>query len=475
MSRVAATSPRSLALHVLQQARAGYAFVNKLLDESLGRAGLNPPDARLATHLVNGVLRRRDSLDALIGPFIQRPLRDVEGWLMDSLRLGAYQLAILSNIPPHAALNETVELATDVDRPDAKGFLNGVLRRVAEVVTEERTAAPAADALPLEEGVYRKLSRPLLPDPATRPLDYIAAGFSWPRWLADRWLSRFGWDECVRLGFWFAAPAPLWLRVNALRTDRGSMLKRLSEAGVAAEPGGQPQSVRLLDSASIRDLPGYFEGHFAVQDETAMRVAAAVAPQPGQKVLDLCAAPGGKTTHLAELMRDQGRILACDVDAERLATVGELARRLGHTIIETRRIAADPPPGPFDAILADVPCSNTGVLGRRPEARWRLQPADFQNFVPLQTRLLLQAARRVRPGGTIVYSTCSIEPEENTQVVKAVLREARELSLEGESSAVPGRPADGGYWARLRRRGVGLAARGVATAQGRKRPNRRSI
>jgi 16S rRNA (cytosine967-C5)-methyltransferase len=216
-----------------------------------------------------------------------------------------------------------------------------------------------------------------------------------------------------------------------------------------------PQAVRLLEHAAVRQLPGYEQGWFAVQDESAMRVAAALAPEPGSRVLDLCAAPGGKTTHLAELMRNQGQIVACDVDDERLRTVAELSARLGITIIETVRLRPglneNAPAGPFDAILVDVPCSNTGVLGRRPEVRWRLRPVDLKHLIPLQTKLLLQAAERVRPGGAIVYSTCSIEPEENRAVVDAVLQAMPELSLEADEAQVPGKPADGGYWARLRR------------------------
>jgi 16S rRNA (cytosine967-C5)-methyltransferase len=173
------------------------------------------------------------------------------------------------------------------------------------------------------------------------------------------------------------------------------------------------------------------------------------------RVLDLCAAPGGKTTHLAELMRDQGQITACDVSDERLATVNELCRRLRVTVVQTRRLHPErneePPEGPFDAALVDVPCSNTGVLGRRPEVRWRLRPQEFPHLVRLQTRLLLQAAERVRPGGAVVYSTCSVEPEENRQVVRTVLKHVRELHLEAEAEQEPGRPADGGYWCRLRR------------------------
>jgi 16S rRNA (cytosine967-C5)-methyltransferase len=447
-------SPRSLALQVLIDCRRHDAFVQEILDTELSQAGLAPADRRLATQLIYGVLRRRGSLDALLRPLLTRQPHQVEPWLWDTLRLGAFQLALLTHIPPHAAIHETVELAAVYQRPRAKGFVNGVLRAVAKLVTDERTAAPAADALPLEGGQYRKLARPVLPDPALHPVQFLASGFALPRWLAARWLERHGWEECLRLGFWFAGPAPLWLRCNTLRTDRAACLEVFAQAGIVAEPGEHPQAIRLIEPGPIRELPGHEAGWFAVQDESAMRVASALRPEPGNRVLDLCAAPGGKTTHLAELMHNQGQIVACDVDEQRLHTVRHLARRLGFTIIETQRLHPEqneePPAGPFDAILVDVPCSNTGVLGRRPEVRWRLRPEDFGHLVPLQTKLLLQAAGRIKPGGVIVYSTCSIEPEENGQVVRAVLMALPDLVLEAEEEQVPGRPADGGYWARLR-------------------------
>jgi 16S rRNA (cytosine967-C5)-methyltransferase len=274
--------------------------------------------------------------------------------------------------------------------------------------------------------------------------------------LTSRWLNRYGWAECLRLGFWFAGAAPLWLRCNPLRTDRDTFLAALAQAGVRAEPGEHPQAVRLLEHAAIRDLPGYEEGWFTVQDESAMRVASALGPQPGSRVLDLCAAPGGKTTHLAELMQNQGQVIACDVDELRLQTVQELCRRLGITIVETHRLhperQEEPPAGPFDAILVDVPCSNTGVLGRRPEVRWRLRPGELPHLVRLQTKLLLQAVERIRPGGSVIYSTCSIEPEENRQVAQAVLAAVSHLVLEAEQEQMPGQTADGGYWAKLRSR-----------------------
>jgi 16S rRNA (cytosine967-C5)-methyltransferase len=447
-------SARALALQILLDGHKRNAFIQELLDAHLGQVPLSGPARRLVTQLVYGVLRRRGTLDALLQPLVARPRYKVEPWLWEALRLGAYQLAILTHLPPHAVLNETVELASLFQRPGAKGFLNGILRAVTRLITDERTDGPAAAALPLEDGSYRRLVRPAFPDPAVSFSYYFASAFSLPGWLAERWAERYAPAECVRLGFWFARPAPLWLRCNPLKASREQCLQALADAGIAAEPGEHPQAIRLHETRPVRELPHFAEGWFTVQDESAMHVASALAPEPGSRVLDLCAAPGGKSTHLAELMHNKGHIVACDIDARRLRTVSELAARLGLGIIETCLLDAagktPPPEGRFDAVQLDVPCSNTGVLGRRPEVRWRLRPEELPHLVRLQHRLLHQACKRVRPGGVLVYSTCSIEPEEDGLLLRALLKEVPGLVLEAEEERIPGRPADGGYWARLR-------------------------
>jgi 16S rRNA (cytosine967-C5)-methyltransferase len=443
-------------LQVLLDCRMHERFVQELLDERLEATALEARDRGFATELVYGVQRRRLTLDTLLRPFITRPLHQVEPWIWEALRIGAYQLCLLTHIPVHAALNETVELAAEAGMPRGKGILNAVLRKLAELVASDTRTEPGPDALPLAAGTYRRLTRPLLPDPAADPLGYVSAGFSLPPWLVQRWRQRFDFAELRRLGFWFAGPAPLWLRANPLRCTRDALLTKLQEAGIAAAAGESPQAVLLHEHYPIRDVPGFADGWFTVQDAASQRVGRALSPKPGARVLDLCAAPGGKTTHLAELMGNEGKIIACDLDEKRLRLASQTCRRLGVTIVEPTRIpeGADPPGGLFDAILVDAPCSNTGVLGRRPEARWRLKPSDIGHLVQLQTKLLIQAAERVRPEGAIVYSTCSIEPEENQQVVANVREAFPDLDLEEESVQTPGAPADGGYWARLRRRGL---------------------
>ncbi len=276
---------RSLALAVLIDGARHEGFVQEMLDRQLGlepARGLSPVDRRLATNLAYGVLRRRGTLQALLSPLVARPADKVEPWIWDTLFLGAYQLALLTQIPAHAAIHETVELASQFGRPRAKGFLNGVLRSCAALITPGRATAPAADALPLEGGGFRRLARGVLPDPASRPIEYLASGFGLPPWLARRWYDRLGREEAFRLGFWFAGPAPLTLRCNPLRCNREQLLSALAAAGYQADPGDHPQAIRLREFAGVRDLPGFTEGWFAVQDESAMRIGSALAPAAGE-------------------------------------------------------------------------------------------------------------------------------------------------------------------------------------------------
>ena len=442
------TTARRLALDVLLAGRKHGVFAQELLNQHLSASDLAPADRRLAAQLVYGVLRRRSTLDALVAPFIARPLGPGKDNVREVLRLGALQLVLLDNIPVHAATHSTVGL---IDTPKMRGFVNAVLRNVADLRTDGLLDAPAADALPLEDGRYRRLSRPVLPPPGEHPVEYLAAAFALQPWLAGRWLGRLDFAECLRWCRWFIATPPLWLRVNPLRTTREGMLEALAGAGIAAEAGPHPQAIRLGEHAAIQSLPGYADGWFTVQDASAMNVATALAPAPGATVLDLCAAPGGKTMHLAELMGNRGRVVACDIDARRLGRLPESAARLGISIIETQVVdpQGEPPPGPFDSIMVDAPCSNTGVLGRRPEVRWRLQERELGHLHDLQCRLLRLAAERLKPGGKLVYSTCSVEPEENQEVVRQVLQVMPQLTLEAEEDQRPGLPADGGYWARL--------------------------
>jgi 16S rRNA (cytosine967-C5)-methyltransferase len=443
-------SPRDLAFEVLSRWSEQSGQATQSLEDHLTAGNLSASERGLALELVYGVIRRRATLDALLQEQVRRPLEKVETGALGLLRLGAYQLVFLSGAPAYAVVNETAGLARRRGRPQWTGFVNGVLRSVGRALTDDTANAPAANAVPLADGRFRVVKGRPFPDPVLDYTGYFAAAFSFPHWLAERWRRRFSPAELTRLGFWFNAPPKLTLRVNTLTTNRAEFLESLTAAGISASAGEQADSVRLERSARVSELPGFHQGWFAVQDESAMGAAALLAPQPGERVLDLCAAPGGKTTHHAALMRNQGSIVAADVDAARLALVNENSRRLGISIIETttvRRDLADLPAGPFDAILVDVPCSNTGVLGKRPEVRWRIGPGDIAELSRLQRQLLDAALARLSPAGRLVYSTCSIEPEENHDLLVDALAGHPAWTIAEERFHTPGRPADGGYQA----------------------------
>ena len=442
---------RELAYAVLKDWKPRGPFAGERLDAIAAKRNVEPRERALATEIVFGVIRRQATLDALLRPHVARPKKEVENDLWTLLRLGAYQLTFLSGMADHAAVNETVELAKKAGKPRWAGFVNAVLRKLAAGLTDDVLSSPTADGVPLPDGRYRLLAGKAFPDPDEDPAGYFAEAFGFPAWLAKRWSERFDDEELFALGKHFDAPPPATLRVNRLKATREQVLEELKAAGIKAKPSGRhPDSIRLKESARVADLPGFAEGKVTVQDETAMHAASLVAPEPGMRVLDLCSAPGTKTTHLAEMMNDAGEIVAADASAERLNRVSENVARLGLKIVRPVAIGEDGsglPDGSFDAALVDAPCSNTGVLGKRPEARWRVRPTDLDELPPLQTRLLSLALDRVRPGGRVVYSTCSIEPEENEAVVMAALAGRSDVRVEDTRLYLPGDPADGGFQA----------------------------
>lgn len=292
----------------------------------------------------------------------------------------------------------------------------------------------------------------ILPDPAQDAAEYLRAAYAHPAWLVRRWLECYDQRVVREICVADNARPPLTVRPNTLRCSCEQLLQRFVEAGLDAKEAGA--AVQLAGSAAPRELPGYGEGWFTVQGPTAMAAAPLLGPRVGERVLDLCAAPGGKTTHLAELMSNAGAVIACDVSGDKLDRVDENCRRLGISIVQTHLVeelshlvAAG---GRFDAVLVDVPCSNTGVLARRAEVRHRLRPEMFGPLVQQQTELLERAVSVVKAGAAVLYSTCSIEPVENQLVIEKFLRDRDNVTLQTEQLTLPSQWADGGYVALLR-------------------------
>ncbi len=424
------------------------------------------PDRGLVVELVYGVIRRQLTLDVLLSSVVRQPLPAMEHGLVALLRLGAYQQVFLPDMPAHAAVHETVNVARQVKKERWVSITNAVLRNIAGLIGGEYTGPVAADVVPLCvesnglsdapsmlptcRGIH--LTKPLLPDPIEDPPAYLSKACSFPPRYVERRLKSAAWGEALRECAWFNTPGKLFLRVNRLRAERNSLIAEFHDAGIGCEPGALDESIRFSESTAVSQLPAMIEGRASVQDESAMWSARLLNPQPGERIWDVCAAPGGKTTHLAELANDQAAIVATDVSPERLARVHKAVDRLHIKSVEVRAIGKqghDMPDGPFDAVLLDVPCSNTGVMGKRPEVRWRLKSNDFRELVDLQSRLLIAAADRVRPGGRLVYSTCSIDPSENQQQVQNFLAAHPEWRLGREMQHIPGSPCDGGYAALL--------------------------
>jgi 16S rRNA (cytosine967-C5)-methyltransferase len=414
------TDVRRLAFEILSQVEEG-AFSDQALDATLKRnPNMADRDRRLLTELVYGVLRFRGRLDYVLSRFCRQPLNRVEPAVLRLLYLGSYQLLLLDRIPPRAAVHETVELARRLGLARVTGFINGILR-----------------------SLIRGLDTVPRPDPEREPLAFLQQVYSLPAWLAEQWLDQFGPAEAFELAEAMLEPAPFTVRVNTLKTSRDAFLAALIEAGYQAGVTAYAPEGVIVTGGGARRLPGDHDGWYQVQDEASMMIAHLLAPGAGDRVLDACAAPGGKTTHLAALTNNKAEILALDIASERLALVDHGAQRLGCRGIACRTWDAIEPAdfltsASFDRVLVDAPCSGLGVLRRNPESRWRRTPKDLQANSERQGMLLNQMATLVRPGGKLVYSVCTMTPEETTVVAEKFLRDHNEFRREDLREQVPG-------------------------------------
>lgn len=394
---------REIALKALREIEDRGGFPDAVLDRFFSRCRPPRVERALATELVYGTLRRRNTLDWHLERHASRPLSQMTPWIRNLLRLSAYQLMYLDRIPAAAAVHEAVELARKYGHAGSARLVNAVLR-----------------ALTRQTGIP-------YPDPERDPAGYVSLKHSHPQWLVNRWLDRYGFDETVALCEENNRPAPVAIRPNRLKTTAAALAAELAREGVEVRPGAVvPEALVMSGYDSLPALEAFRRGLFQVQDEGAMVAGLAVAPLPGETVIDACSAPGGKTTHLAELMDNRGRIVAADIHEFKLPLIRENCERLGIDIVTT--VCADGRqlgrlyPGEAARVLVDAPCSGTGVLRRNPDARWRKGPEGLSEFHALQVELLQGAAGCVRPEGVLVYCTCSLEPEENDRVVAEFLQ-----------------------------------------------------
>lgn len=401
-------SARALAVEILVRVEKEKAYVNLILQRTLDQLA-DPRERQLCTTLVNGTLKNRLTLDYILRRYLTKSMSQLPQEVRWILRISAFQILYLDKIPGGAAIFEGVELTKERQRKFTS-LVNSVLRRVLENGWEIAW-----------------------PDAKKEPIRYLSVRFSHPEWMVKRWLKRYGFSGTEDLCRSNNEPAPLWIRTNTLKITREELVKKLEEEGVEVRIGKRaPESLLLEKVGSLEKLPSFQEGLFTVQDESSQLVAHVLKPQPGEKVLDACGAPGGKTTHLAQLMDNQGEIFAFDIHSHKIPLIEELAKRLGIRIIVAQVGDARELPGielaSCHKVLVDAPCSGLGVIRRRADMRWQKEEQEIGALPELQLAILERAAQCVAPKGELVYSTCTIEPEENFEVVREFLAKHPEFT-----------------------------------------------
>jgi len=358
--------------------------------------------------LVAGVIRNKLTLDYFIANISDKKLKDLSNNVLNALRLALYELEFLET-PDYAVLNSYVELIKHSDLKSG-AFINGVLRNF-----------------------IRKRTEITFPDIEKDPVPAISIKYSHPEWMVERWLPNYGIDDTVKICKYNNLSPKLTIRTNTLKISKEKLKTFFKENDVSFTDDRMVSNCLILhQKGDIREIPGFKEGYWLVQSESSSLVSIVLDPKENEKILDLCAAPGGKTTHIAALMNDKGKIKAVDLSSKRLEKVKENCLRLGIDSVEYE--AADAKEyttkEQFDRILIDAPCSNTGVLAKRIDARWKKTKEDIKNLAKLQLEILNNAAKLIKSGGIIVYSTCSIEPEENQEVITKFLEKNIDFKLD---------------------------------------------
>ena len=412
-------SPRQLAFLALRDIYLNGAYTDIALDRVLRQHALKNVDRGLVSELVYGVVRRKRSLNALIDQLGKKKAARQPPDLLIILHLGLYQLRYLEQIPPFAAVNTSVELAKANGWKKLAGVVNGILR---EYIRQAENREPLQ--LPSE------------------PISRLGILHSFPDWIVKIFISQLGEKETEQLCNWFNQPATIEVRINPLKTSLERVKRELLAIGVqGAEIPHLPQALRLIGPVgSVAKLPGFADGWFSIQDSSAQLVTHLLDPQPGETIVDACAAPGGKTTHIAELMGDRGTIWACDRHSQRLQKVRENAARLqlksikiysGDSRVQTQLT------NQADRVLVDAPCSGLGTLHKRPDIRWRQNLHKIQELCQLQPEILTNAASWVKPRGKLVYATCTLNPQENEAVITSFLQSHPNWKIELPKNSSP--------------------------------------
>ncbi|KEZ50045.1 16S rRNA (cytosine(967)-C(5))-methyltransferase RsmB [Metabacillus indicus] len=400
---------RETALETLLMIEKNQAYSHLLLNSMIKKHGVKEIDIPLLTEIVYGTLQRRDTLDFYLAPFIKNA-KKTEQWVQNLLRLSVYQMVYLDRVPERAVFHEAVEIAKHRGHKGIASFVNGILRSI------QRQGLPSTAEIK---------------DEAER----IAVETSFPLWLVKRWISQLGAADAKKMCEATLTPPSVSARVNFMKNTRGELMEQLLAKGFQIEEG-------YLTADAIKSLKGslvqteeFKEGRFTIQDESSMLVARTLAPEKGDAVLDACAAPGGKSTHIAEILENTGTVYSLDLHKQKVSLITEQAERLGLTNIKTeamdsRKVHERFKNEQFDKILVDAPCSGLGVVRRKPDIKYTKSAEDVKRLSQIQLEILSSAAPLLKKGGTLVYSTCTIDSEENGQVVDKFLAEHSEFELD---------------------------------------------
>jgi 16S rRNA (cytosine967-C5)-methyltransferase len=414
-------SVRQLASEILFKVDTRKAYADVLLDHSLKDAAFSNRDRALLTELVYGTLRWRGKIDARLNLYFRHSLDDTDPFIRNLLRVAFYQLLFLSKIPDYAAANEAVELAKVHGGGKIAGFVNAVLR-----------------------SFLREKDRTPEPRPANDWQAALATEYSHPQWMIEKWLDYFGRQETEALMKANNEVAPLVLRVNSCRSSREALLALLSKSGVSAVATRlSPVGISVKSRSPVNQLPGFQEGLFQVQAEASQLVSYLLSPERGERILDACAAPGGKATHIAELMADTGELIALDKSEKGIEKIRENVARLGLASVcaaktdVSRRFPVEFR-SPYDRILVDAPCSGLGTLRSHPEIKWHRNETDIKRLSHLQENIVDRVVHYLKPGGVLVYSTCTLNKDENENIVEDFLEHHKEFVLDDATGYLPG-------------------------------------
>jgi 16S rRNA (cytosine967-C5)-methyltransferase len=453
MSLPRPTTARSIAAEVLSEVELRRQFADEVLSRYLQLT-----EKQRATDLVFGVIRNRNVIDLIIQQFASGLIAQTPEKILNILRVGVYELAYCPQAVEYAIVDEAVGYAKHIANAKQAGFVNAVLRQTIRNISGRQKIldqAPPRSTLPQTPDTGCEFSIELFPDKDGSPEEYLSTVFSLPRWLVDNWVYEYGKNETEKVCFASNRRPSVYLRPNPLKTSAKELVEKLKAAEVDCAIEPESQMIKLTSPKAITSLPGFDEGLFVVQDLASSQVVRVLKPHPDWKILDLCAAPGTKTTQLAEATGGKAKIIATDIDTGRLKKVGENIARLGLadcvTVIDYSDVEKQ---GGFDCVLIDAPCSNTGVLARRPEVRHRIKINDIDGLVNIQADLLSKAAGILRLGGVICYSTCSIQSREDGLLIGAVVWENPRLKIESEKLILPSAgmfDCDGSYTAIIAR------------------------